>query len=76
MPITCMLDTVQVVHLAVILIWWFDRFSSNHQTKITANTIVLCQVLTVNELIRQTKYPPICFSSLISKPAKCTTHIT
>ena len=36
------------------------RFSSDCQSKATTNTIVLSQILTVNELIRQTKYPPIC----------------
>ena len=37
--------TVCVVHLAVILIWRFGRFSSDLQIKITANTVVLSQVL-------------------------------
>ena len=54
-------------NLAVILIWRFGRFSSDRQIKITANTVVLSQVLMMNELIRQTKYPPICFSSHINK---------
>ena len=59
------------IHLAVILIWWFGGFSSGHQIKITANTIVSSQILInsneMNELICQTKYQPICFSSQIAK---------
>ena len=34
-----------MVRLVVILIWWFGRFSSDHQIKITVNTVVLSQVL-------------------------------
>ena len=56
-----------MVYLTVILIGQFGGFSSSCQIKITANTIVLSQVLMMNELIRQTKYPPICFSSQIAK---------
>ena len=33
------------VHLVVILIWQFGGFNSNCQMKITANTVVLSQVL-------------------------------
>ena len=63
------------------LIWQFGEFSSNHQIKITANTVVLSQVLIrldlmMNELICLTKYPLICFPpkspNLMS--TKCTTH--
>ena len=61
------LTTVQAVHLVVILIWQFGGFSSNRQIKITANTVVLSQVLTMNELICQTKCLPICFSSQTAK---------
>ena len=37
--------TVYAVHSVVILIWQFGRFSSNHQIKITANSVVISQVL-------------------------------
>ena len=30
------LHTVYVVHLAVILIWWFGKFCKNRQIKVTA----------------------------------------
>ena len=49
-PIACSkimetLYTVYAVHLAVILIWRFGGFSSDSQIKITANTVVLFEVL-------------------------------
>ena len=37
--------TVHVVHLVVILIWLFGGFSSDRQIKITANAVVLSEVL-------------------------------
>ena len=42
------MNTVCVVHLAMILIWQLGGFSSNRQIKITANTVVLSQVLLIN----------------------------
>ena len=43
-------------NLVVILIWQFGGFSSDHQIKITANTVVLSQVL-INSNDEQA-YPP------------------
>ena len=43
-------------NLAVILIWRLGRFSSYHQIKITANTVVLSQVLINSNDERA--YPP------------------
>ena len=65
--------TVYAVHLAVILIWRFGRFSSDYQIKITANIVVLSQalILMMNELIRQTKCLPICFPSQTAKLNVC-----
>ena len=48
--------TVYAVHLVVILIWRFGGCSSYCQIKITANTIVLSQVL-INSNDEQS-YPP------------------
>ena len=65
--------TVYTVPLAVILIWRFGGFSSDLQIKITANIVVLSQVL-INSNDEQA-CPPICFPSQIAKlSAKCTTH--
>ena len=66
-----MVHTIYVVHLAVILIWRFGGFSSDRQIKITANTVVLSQVL-INSNSEQAyppnyKCPPICFSSQTAK---------
>ena len=66
-----------MVHLAVILIWQFGRFSSNRQIKITANTVVLSQVL-INSNDEQA-YPPNYKSVFLPKLrnfmyAKCTTY--
>ena len=47
---------IYMVHLAMILIWRFGGFSSDRQIKITANTIVLFQVL-INSSDEQA-YPP------------------
>ena len=48
--------TVYAVHLAVILIWQFGGFSSDRQIKITANTVVLSEVLINSNDERA--YPP------------------
>ena len=48
--------TVYAVHLAVILIWRFGGFSSDRQIKITANTVVLSQVLINSN--DEVAYPP------------------
>ena len=58
--------TIGVVHLVVILIWWFGGFSSNCQIKITTNTVVLSQILINSNhkwAYRPTKYPPVLFFS-------------
>ena len=55
--LTCnVVRTVYAEHLAVILIWRFGRFSSDRQIKITANTVVLSQVLINSNDERA--YPP------------------
>ena len=63
-----------MVHLVVILIWQFGGFSSDRQIKITANTVVLSQVL-VNSNDEQaslpTKCSAICFPSQIAKLNVC-----
>ena len=65
-----------MVHL-VILIWLFGGFSSNRQIKITANTVVLSQILinSSNEqayLANQSVFLP---KSPNLMSAKCTTHM-
>ena len=66
-----MQHTVYAVHLAMILIWRFGGFSSDRQIKITANTVVLSQVL-INSNDEQ-PYPPNQMSAnLLSLPNRQT----
>ena len=64
----------------VILIWRFGKFSSDHQIKITANTVVLSQVLiNRNDEMSLSVKLNICQSVFLPKPpnlmsAKYTTH--
>ena len=67
-----------MVHLAVILIWRFGRFSSNRQIKIT---VVLSQVL-INSNNEQSLSAKLNISQSVFLPkspnlmsTKCTTHM-
>ena len=67
-----------MVHLVVILIWRFGGFSSDRQIKITANTVVLSQIL-INSNNERAYLPNQISVNLFSFPnlmfAKGTTHM-
>ena len=72
--------TIYMVHLAVILIWQFGGFSSYRQIKITANSVVISQILINSNSERSLSAKlNIRQSVFLPKPpnlmsTKCTTH--
>ena len=63
----CTLPYNYTLRLVMILIWRFGGFSTDCQIKITANTVVLSQIL-INSNDERPYPPNLMF-------AKCTTHM-